>query len=269
MSRGEPTWRSVLADIERALTPGGRELLGRYVIEGTRLHERALRAGVGVEKALVSRRFRDDGSERARGLLEALERAGCALHVVPDEALTRLTGGRSIGGVLGLVHIPAPLDLGEVLATSGGDRGILLVAADVEDPGNVGALVRTALASGALALIAVGISDPFHPRAVRTSMGSLFKLPIVRCRGLEPLLDRLGALGVTRLGALSRGGTPLPSIESRGPTAVVLGGEAHGLDSRVRSRMDRLVSVPMPAGVDSLSVNAAAAILLYELRRGG
>ncbi len=136
----------------------------------------------------------------------------------------------------------------------------------MEDPGNVGALTRTALASGATALIAAGISDPYHPRAVRTSMGSLFRIPILRVQSGKALLDELRTLGVVTIGMVTGGGTPLPRVDLRDtPTALFVGREAFGLDGSTIDSLDHLVSIPMASAVDSYSVNAAAAIALYEL----
>ena len=84
-------WRTVVADLERCLTARGRTLLGRFRIEGTRLHQRALRAGVAIEQAVAGESFRRSANPRARRLLEDLETAGCQLHTVPDEVVTGLT----------------------------------------------------------------------------------------------------------------------------------------------------------------------------------
>jgi TrmH family RNA methyltransferase len=145
-------------------------------------------------------------------------------------------------------------------------HSILLVALDVEDPGNVGALVRTALASGAAGFIAVGVSDPHHPKAVRTSMGSLFKIPVLSYPAYGPLMEELRSAGARSFGAVSSGGIPLPEIDTAGnAVALFMGGEAFGLPEAVVSQLDTLVTVPMVSEVDSYSVNAAAAIILYEL----
>ena len=77
------------------------------------------------------------------------------------------------------------------------------------------------------------------------------------------------ALALTAVGSVATGGTPLPQVNfDRSPVALFLGSEPFGLPEPVTSRMDRLVTVPMPGEVDSFSVNAAAAILLYEIGRG-
>ena len=269
MSReSSPSWRRVLADVERTTTPKGRGGVGCYSIEGLRLHERALRAGVALRDCLVSESLRDDPRERVAGLLARLRTTGAGIHMAPDAILQRLTEGRGTGAIIGLVPLPQPPALDEILQRRGPGASAILVAADVEDPGNLGALLRTALASGALAAACVGISDPFHPRAVRTSMGSLFKLPVIRYPQPEPLLDRLRGLGVTTLAAVARGGTALPDLPPlAGPLALFVGSEAFGLRGELAAALDLRVTIPMADGVDSFSVNAAAAIVLYEMRR--
>jgi len=262
----DDSWRGVLADIERAATPRGRAGVGRFAIEGTRLHERALRAGARVETCLATSEFLRDGTKRVRDLVEDLETSGCRLHLVPDAVLHELTAGRSIGAIVGLVRTPEPPSLVRVVGPSDDVPSTLLVGVDVEDPGNVGAMVRTALASGAAGFVGVGITDPYHPKAVRVSMGSVFKLPILRFTSVGPLLDDLGRLGAISVGAVSTGGTPLPDLApGPSPVAVFFGSEASGLADDVRKAMGGLVTVPMREGVDSYSINAAAAIVLYAI----
>lgn len=279
-----PDWRGVEVDIRRAASAGGRADIGRFSLEGTRIFERALEAGVAVEAALVSESYRQDPSERIQRLIAGLERVGCAVYTVPDDVVLRLTDGRGNGDVLGLVRIPPQPELADVLearpptstepgtrppaaAAGGPEPGTLLVGVEIEDPGNVGAMVRTARASGA-AFAGVGITDPFHPKAVRTSMGNLFKGPVLRFATVAPLLDELGRLGARTLGAVSRGGIPLPEVLlGDRAVAVFMGSEAFGLPDEVKRAMDTLVTIPMATDVSSLSVNAAAAVLLYELRR--
>lgn len=273
-----PTWistdkecRRIITDVERAAAPGGRSLLGAYLIEGSRIHERAIRAGAPLRSVMVCESFLVDRSERAsclRGDLEAIE--SLRRYVVSDDVVDAITGGRSIGPLLGLVSFPEQVDLG-ALVRRHGDKTSFLVVSEVEDPGNVGALTRTALAAGATAMIAVGISDPYHPRAVRTSMGSLFRIPIVRIQSGGALLAELASHGVVRVGTVTEGGTSLPDVDlADKPIALFVGREAFGLDGNTIDSLDRLVSIPMGSAVDSYSVNAAAAIALYELiaRRG-
>jgi len=258
----------LVAEIGAVAAAGGRARLSMCSVEGTRLCERALRAGARLPRAVVSRAFTEDLSARTAALRTELEAHGCELCLVSDDRFARLTGGRSLGGILALAHLPGQPTLTEVLARPLATPLRLLVCVAFNDPGNVGALVRTAHAAGASAVLAVGATDAFHPRAIRTSMGSLFRVPILAWPDVPALVAELRAAGVRTVGAVTSGGVPLPELGERGrPTAIVLGSEATGLSSTEAALLDERVTIPMASGVDSLSVNAAAAVLLYELGR--
>lgn len=267
-----PSWHGAVEALRRAQTARGRAQIGAYALEGVRLHERAVRAGVALRAALVSAALAADPQPRVQALLADLTAAGCPPIVAPDAVLTEFTEGRGLGQIVGLAELPAPVGLPELIAAR--RPPLALILADIVEPGNVGALIRTAHAAGATAVIAVGVSDPYHPKAVRTAMGSLFKLPVARAPALLPALTTLRELGVQTAAALTAGGTPLPQAAfAPGGVALCLGGEYHGLPAAVRDAFDLAVSIPMPGGVDSYSVNAAAAILLYTaaqaMLRGG
>jgi TrmH family RNA methyltransferase len=136
-------------------------------------------------------------------------------------------------------------------------RWPLVVLDRIQDPGNVGAICRTAAAAGVPAIVVLpGTADPYGAKAVRASAGNVFRLKIAHARWKD--LEELAGYG-----AASSGGAPLADspIESAG--MIVLGSEAHGL-----SRGDlKLVTVPLTGGVESLNVAAAAALILFEIRR--
>ncbi|MDF1564003.1 MAG: RNA methyltransferase [Deltaproteobacteria bacterium] len=259
-------WKSLTAAIERSSTPRGREVSGLFAVEGFRLIERALAAGLAIESAVFGASLTSREDERARRLLERLEAAGVELVEAPDEALLKATGGRETGALAALIRLPGPRELREVLPAAGPCR--VLVAVGVDDPGNLGALARTALAGGADAFVITGVGDPYHPRAVRISRGSLFRIPVIRFDAPEQLLEALEASEVETLAAVTTGGRPLdevvPPADAR--WAICMGSEAFGLPETLVPSMDHAVSIPMAEGVDSYSVHAAAAILLYALR---
>gem|GEM_PF-102133 len=237
--------------LTQAASAAGRRASGLYLLEGTRLVERALRAGVLVE-ACVGEFY--GTPEREATLLAALADADIGEVVrLPYAMFAKHASGRRTGEVLGLARIPEPAELPTT--------GTVLVAVDVSDPGNTGALVRTALAAGADAFVAVGQTDPFHPKAVRTSMGSICKLPVRRVD-----LDSFEAAltGWPLLGTVCADGVPLPDCELGGERlALLVGSEPFGLPDDVVARLDQRATIPMRRGVDSFSVNAAAAIVLY------
>jgi len=116
-------------------------------------------------------------------------------------------------------------------------------------------------------VICVGSTDPFHPKAVRTSLGSLFKLPIARSDSAQ-LLGHLRAAGVHTLAAVAREGEVLQHAAwPRTSIAVLVGNESRGLDAHWREGADARVSIDLCRAADSFCVNAAAAICLYEVQR--
>ena len=297
-------WESVAEMIRRVVSRQGRRRTGLYAIEGTRLIERALRAGAPLTAVLAAQRLAADPDPRHRALFDALRLVDVPLVVAPDGVVAELTEGRDLGRVLGLVRRPRAVTLAELLAPAiqsplpnplpqgeGADPllhdeatispapllprspaplpTLFLAAIDLTDPGNVGALTRTAHAGGAAALLVAGASDPFHPRATRISRGSIFRLPVITYDTAAALLADLRRCGVAAVATSAAGGAPLPDLLwPAGPLAVLRGNEAEGLPPEVAAAVDVSVTIPMPPGVDSYSVNAAAAIVLYEVRRG-
>jgi len=147
--------------------------------------------------------------------------------------------------------------MADAMAAARAVRWPLVVLDGVQDPGNVGAVCRTAAAAGARALAALeGSADPFSPKAVRASAGTVFRLVVSRGRWSE--LSAWGGFGATARGGKSY----LDADLAHGPL-LAFGSEAHGLQ-----RKDlELVTIPMTPGVESLNVAAAAAILLFDIRR--
>lgn len=259
------SWQRCLAELRQCESAGGRAARGGFSLEGLRLLERALRAGAALEYAVVAESLRTAPGPREAALLAELEqRPDVQLVVAPDEALAQHTQGRTFGACLAFVRLPPEPTLAEVFGEE--DAGVVLVSVDAEDPGNVGALVRSAFVAGARAFCAVGVTEPYHPKAVRTSMGSLFRLPILTFRDAAELLAALSGAEVWSVGAVSSGGLAPRELAPPGErTALIVGSEAFGLSEELAAALDARTSIPMRGEVDSYSVNAAAAILLYEL----
>jgi RNA methyltransferase, TrmH family len=133
-----------------------------------------------------------------------------------------------------------------------------LVLWRVADPGNVGTLIRSADALGpAFVALSEGSADPTGPKALRASMGALFRVPLV------PFDDVVGR----RVALVAHGGPPLENIDLSPPTAFVLGAEREGLPEAELARCAERASIPLSAGADSLNVASAGAIALYERSR--
>ena len=128
----------------------------------------------------------------------------------------------------------------------------------VGDPGNVGTLLRAAEAFGAGIALSDGCADPAGPKAVRASMGAIFRVP----------LSEFDEPAGKRIALVPDGGVPLPELQVDGDIVLVVGAEREGLPADVLEGCDERASIPQPGGGDSLNVALAGAITLYELARG-
>ena len=145
---------------------------------------------------------------------------------------------------------------------------LALVAIDVQDPGNAGALVRASEAGGATGVVLAGASaDPWGWKALRASMGSTFRLPVIRTRDDARLRSELVGSGVILVAAIPKGGVPMDAVDLAQPTALLIGGEGGGLPAAWLDGAALRVSIPMAPSVESLNVSIAAAVLVFEARR--
>jgi TrmH family RNA methyltransferase len=136
-------------------------------------------------------------------------------------------------------------------------RPVTLALWHVGDPGNVGTLLRAADAFGAGVALSDGCADPTGPKALRASMGSVFRVP----------LSEFDEPPGRRIALVPSGGIPLPELHAGGDVVLVLGAEREGLPPEVLERCDEQASIPQPGGGESLNVAMAGAIALYELAR--
>lgn len=261
-----PEWRILVQLLKQLAVPKGRAATGLFSLEGYRSMERALRNQAPIREVLVSERFASADTARERAILTEVDARSLPLRVAPDAEVAALTGGRGLGEVFAVMPLPVEPAWEDFVREKG--RSLVLVGWNIGDPGNVGAVIRSALAAGASGFVAVGSSDPWHPKSVRTSMGSLFALPIRRVNEDAEWLQTLKQFGFESLATVCRDAEPLPDVRLRGErTALVLGSEAFGLPDELVDRLDRRITIPMPSGVDSYSINAAAAVLAYTLMR--
>ncbi len=190
------------------------------------------------------------------------------VFVAPKEALETMTGFSMYQGLLAVGRIPAHPSLDEVLGRSA--RPWLLAAADgLSNAENLGVLARNTAAFGAHALIVGETSaSAYLRRAVRSSMGAVFRLPILEPESLTGTLGELRRRGIRCLAAHPRAeGRTLSQENFAGDCCIVFGSEGEGLSAPVLAACDGALSIPMSAEVDSLNVASAAAAFLYEASR--
>jgi len=227
--------------------------------EGVRLVAEALDAKLRVREAAVSPRC-TDAPLRAR-----LQAAAASFVECSDEVLAALSALETPQGVAVILQRPTA---DESALLRGPGAPLVVVAAGIRDPGNLGALLRTAEAAGSSGVLTMrGGADPFRDKAVRGSMGSVFRLPVRH--GLDTAA--IVAFAKThRLQIVVGDGTGkqrYTAVDFRRPTLLVVGAEAAGVPDELRAAADACVHVPLRAPVESLNVAVAAGVLLYEALR--
>jgi TrmH family RNA methyltransferase len=239
--------------------PGGAHLL----LDGAHLVRDAHNSGLAFEIVAVASSSLRSGSEEGR-LATTLAHAGIDVIETADEVFHALSPVKTPSGIAAIVA-RRPIDAADVCAP---DRAFILMVVDVQEPGNVGALLRAAEAGGVTGAFVCGSSaHPFSWKAVRGSMGSALRLPVVAGMSTETALAHLQDAGVRAIAAIPRGGEDPDTVDWHGKIALVMGGEGEGLDIGVLSQCDTTVSIPMASTVDSLNVATAAAVLVYAARR--
>jgi RNA methyltransferase, TrmH family len=217
-----------------------RDKLGLFACEGEDLVAAGLDAGLEPMEALVD-------AERP-ALVDRLPRS----ELVAPELMAELS---ALAHPARVIAVFRRADL-----PRGVQRPVGLALWHVGDPGNVGTLVRTADALGpAFIALSPGCADPTSPKALRASMGAVFRVP-------HASFDEASG---PRIGLVPHGGQPLRDLEFGDRVTFVLGAEREGLPEDVTASCDELVSIPLAEGAESLNVAVAGAIALYEVSRRG
>jgi RNA methyltransferase, TrmH family len=247
----------------RALAEGADQTGARLLLDGVHLVRDAMESGHSFEIAAVSASRLTADSEEAHAA-HALMKSGVDVVQAPDSVLAAMSPVRTPSGLVAIAT-RRPTSAEEVCAMP---DAFVLVAIDVQDPGNVGTLMRTAEAGGMTGMFVGGASaNPFSWKSIRGSMGSALRLPVVGGMPIASILTSLRDGDIRTIAAVPRGGQNPDAIDWRGKVALIVGGEGAGIPGQVTARCDALVSIPMAARVDSLNVAAAAAILVYAARR--
>jgi TrmH family RNA methyltransferase len=230
------------------------------LLDGEHLVAEAASAPVVIRHVLVAADAVESG--RLSTLLDRLADRGAEIDAAAAPVMAAASPVRSPSPIVALADRPAP---GPVFAKR---PPFVIIACDMQDPGNLGAIVRVAEAAGASGVIAAGQSaDPFGWKALRGSMGSALRLPIVTTPGVSDAIARARREGCRVLATVPRHGVRLFEAMLKGAVAVLVGGEGHGLDAATVAAADERVTVPMEAPVESLNAAVTAALVAYEARR--
>jgi TrmH family RNA methyltransferase len=235
---------------------------GVVLLDGPHLIEEAFGASVPLRHAIVNGDMLD--REVIAPLVEHLTRGGVEVAQASASVMASVSPVRSASPIVALGDRPSHRE-DRLFA---GSSPFIVIACDVQDPGNMGAIARVAEAAGVSGLVAAGRSaDPFGWKALRGSMGSAFRLPIRVDGNIGHAIARTRHHRCRIVATAPRDGRSMVEADLSGPLAVLIGGEGPGLPVSLLEAADELVTIPMQPPVESLNTAVAAALIVYEARR--
>ncbi|EWT01198.1 RNA methyltransferase [Intrasporangium oryzae NRRL B-24470] len=243
-----------------------RSRTGEFLAEGPQ----AVREAVVHRPDLVRDVYvTPEAAERHTDIVDAARAARLWVHDVSPEVLAAMCDTESPQGIAAVCRV-LDVSLAAALADLPPDA-IVCVLTNVRDPGNAGTVIRGADAAGADAVIVSDASvDVYNNKVVRSTVGSLWHLPIATGVPVPVILSALRERGITLLAADGAGQTLLHDVDLGRPHAWVMGNEAWGLEPEVREACDEVVRVPIYGHAESLNLAMAATVCLYasaEARR--
>jgi tRNA G18 (ribose-2'-O)-methylase SpoU len=237
---------------------------GMFIAEGRIVVQRLLESPHIIVSVLTTPEWLEDYRERLAARLEQI-----TVFLGKKELLDTIVGYNLHQSIMALGKIPNHKTLYSVLAQSSSPR--LFVAIDgLTNAENIGVLVRNCTAFGVQAiLVGETSSSPYLRRAVRNSMGTVFKMPVVHCTNLVETLTALQHSSNVKIFAAHphTEDDTIQSTDFSGNCCLVFGSEGNGVSPQVLSACDMLVAIPMQREVDSLNVASASAVFLYEVMR--
>ena len=237
---------------------------GIFVAEGDKVVHRLLDSSLSVVSVLLP----EHRLAEYEPALQARDENISIFAITEKRILEELVGFEMFQGVLAVAKIPPIGSLNELLARCKPPR--LFVAADgLTSAENIGVLVRNCVAFGAQALVVGETSaSPFLRRAVRNSMGTIFRLPIIESSNLVSSLTEMRQLGLRCIAAHPHTDQKtLTAADFNHDCCIVFGSEGNGISAPVMAACDEAAAIPMSPTVDSLNVASAAAVFLYEANR--
>lgn len=243
-----------------------RQATGFFLVEGIRHVGEAVEAAGKVEDgaALEFILYAPDllTSPFARELVEEQREKGLPCYSVRPEIFVSVAEKENPQGILAVARRPK-FELGS-LNPQNFPWAVALTTA--QDPGNIGAILRTVDAVGASGLLLLeGSADPYHPGAVRASMGAIFWYPVIET-DFATFLGWAKGGGYTIYGTSAHGSSDYREVEGyQSPLAVLMGSEREGLSPEQARVCDRLIGLPMKGRATSLNLAVAAGVILYSI----
>jgi len=237
----------------------------KFIVEGVRFLEEAIQENWPLD--LVLHTTQAARVPRTGILLQTLNEQGTPVLAVCDELFKEIADTHSPQGILGVAHMPE-MSAKEHLFKPAPEHDLLILTDGIQDPGNLGTIIRCADAFGAGGvLILKGCVDPYSSKVLRSTMGAVFRVPIIQIDDSDWLFEQLHKFGWHIIVGAPKGSLLLQQCDLTDPVVLVVGNEAEGVSEAVLKLAQNSVRIPMPGRAESLNAGIAAGIMLYETLR--
>lgn len=235
-----------------------RNKQGSFVIEGEKLFQEAMEDGI-IEKVYISESFADNSNN-----LIDFKYNKFIYEIIKDKIYKDISDTVTPQGILAIVKQPE-YTIDSILDNANNDKLSILLLEDIRDPGNLGTIIRTAEGAGISGIIMnKSCVDLFNPKVIRSTMGSIFRVPIIITNDLEETVLVLKKNRVhiyaTRLEAKDYYG----EINNYDRAGIIIGNESKGISESLSSVADSWIRIPMAGKVESLNAAIASALIMYE-----
>lgn len=246
----------IILEIKKLKEKKYRSLENKFIIEGFRFVSEALQSDFQVPIVIVSENQRP---RYEKFKIEEMLQKDTKVYYIKEGLFNILCSTETPQGVLAVV-----INKEDKLKDA---HGFYLLVDGVQDPGNLGTLVRTADAAGALGVILLkGTVDVFNEKTLRSTMGSIFHLPIVEFKDLDELRN-LMTFGFKLIVSSLGGEKNFYDEKLLGKIIIAVGNEGSGISKDIEDLADSKVKIPMPGHAESLNVAIAGSIMMYEYVR--
>jgi len=252
---------TVVKELKSLKTKRTRDEKGLFFIEGIRFMEEALKENAEFDKIFISEKLADinGGSE----ILKRINNESYTIYSLPDKLFKEISDTENPQGILATIRF-RKMSADEIHE----DGRFYIILDSLQDPGNMGTIIRTADAAGVSGIIiSKGCVDIYNPKVLRSTMGSVFHIPLYHSEDLIKTINKLKKSGCKIYAAHLKGSVNYFEEDMRGRSAIIIGNEANGISDEIAEQADVLVKIPMPGRAESLNASVAASLLMYEVVR--
>ncbi|WP_110461221.1 TrmH family RNA methyltransferase [Ruminiclostridium sufflavum] len=252
---------STIKEIKALHLKKNREAEGLYFVEGIRFVKDAVDNGQEIVKVIMSDKL--ESLNGGKELIDRVAAVGADCFVVNEKVFKEISDTQTPQGIMAVLK-KREFKLNNVI-----EQGSAIVILDsLQDPGNVGTIIRTSDAANISAVFMTkGCVDLFSPKVLRSTMGSVFHIPIFEGQNIKEIAGQLKKAGYRIIASHLSGKNNYYEENLSGKIVLVIGNEANGISDETAELSDSLVKIPMPGRAESLNAAVAASIMIYETVR--